>query len=723
MKVFIVGQYNTFVNELIKKLHKENDKIYVLTGEKYHGPKPHRVFEQYTFPYTGDSIIEVLDSVKPDVILFTGAYDANFQWQNVRSESMHYMSGLINLILSAQMHQVKHFVYLSSQEVFSKHCDTTIAPSMETSAESYTGIAIAQGEALCRHFQQNSALNISILRIEHLFKMPEDYHELDDPCSVLCAEALTKGSVTINANTSFSMLHVSDAVFGIYEFIHTKQHKEKVYHLASSKEISPLDIANIIKGIDESVVINDNTIGRRQKIILNSDSFYQEFDFKIYHFYEDAISSIYKKMKKQPKKYLPPSERKNPNETPWKKRLKQFIHAVMPFVENVILFLPVFMINNRTAGSQYFEKLDFFLLYVLLFAGIYGTKQAVFSALLSVAGYCFRQLYNRTGIELLIDYNTYLWIAQLFIIAMAVGRLRDGTKIIHREKDEEIRFLSSQLEDLVTINESNNRIKNIYQNRILDYDDSLVKIYSITSELDSLEAGAVLFYAADIIGRILNTDDVAIYQIANSDYCRLFSATSAQAKSLGKSVKYSDMTDLANAIKNKQVYINKTMNADYPLMASAIYRSDEPIEIIMIWGLPFENMTLYQSNLLKVLGFMIYNSVERADRYLDALSTSRFIPDTTLLNADAFEELHNTYENAMEKGFTEYTILSVSKAEPLTHRQWSDILSSKLRLSDYIGVNKAGEVCILLTNSNLTDAQFIIQRFSQMGISCTPLHQ
>ena len=34
------------------------------------------------------------------------------------------------------------------------------------------------------------------------------------------------------------------------------------------------------------------------------------------------------------------------------------------------------------------------------------------------------------------------------------------------------------------------------------------------------------------------------------------------------------------------------MNEDYPLMASAIYRSDKPIELIMLWGLPFENMSV-----------------------------------------------------------------------------------------------------------------------------------
>ncbi len=230
-----------------------------------------------------------------------------------------------------------------------------------------------------------------------------------------------------------------------------------------------------------------------------------------------------------------------------------------------------------------------------------------------------------------------------------------------------------------------------------------------------------MFYAADIIGRILGTEDVAIYTIANGDYCRLFSATSTQAKSLGKSVKYTDMTEMMTAINNHQVYVNKTMNEDYPLMASAIYRSDKPIELIMLWGLPFENMSVYQCNLLTVLGYMIYNSVERADRYLDALANTRFVSGTKLLTKDAFAELDNTYHDAMEKGFTEYVVLAVSSEQAMTYKQWSDILSSKLRFSDYIGVAPDGRVRILLTNSSIMDAQFIIQRFSQLSITCTPV--
>ncbi|MCI8562053.1 MAG: NAD(P)-dependent oxidoreductase [Lachnospiraceae bacterium] len=721
MKVFIVGKYNTFTDTLIRKLHKENDTVYVLTGEKYYGKKPHYVFEQYTFSYSSDSITEVLDSVQPDVILFTGAYDSNFQWFNIRNESMHYLSGLINIILSAESHKVRNFIYLSSHQVYNSHSESLIPADAKTTANDYVGIAIAQGEDLCRHFNETTDLDIHILRIDHMYKTPENLEEATDVCSRLCLEAAKKGMVTVNGNLTFSMVNVADAIFGIFDFIHAKEYSQFIYQLSTSEAITELQIAEIIRTVDSSITIQDETAGGKQQIILDKADFLNEFHLKIFHTYEKTIPQIYNHIRKNKKNFLTNAEKSKAGGNKFVNRLKALFQAMLPFIENCILFLPVFMINNRAVGSKYFEKLDFFLLYVLLFAGVYGTKQAIFSAVLSTAGYFFRQLYFRTGMEVLVDYNTYLWIAQLFIVAMAVGRLRDSTKSISYEKDEEITFLSSQLEDLVDINESNNRIKNIYQNRILDYDDSLVKIYGITSELDSLEAGAVLFYAADIIGRILGTDDVAIYQIANGDYCRLFSATSKQAKSLGKSVKYSAMTEMMTAINNKQVYINKTMNEDYPLMASAIYRSDKPIELIMLWGLPFENMTVYHCNLLTVLGYMIYNSVERADRYLDALATTRFIAGTRLLTKDAFEELHHTYQDAMNKGFTEYIILSASSRYAMTYKQWSQKLSSKLRFSDYLGIDKQNRICILLTNSNIKDAQFIVQRFAEMDIICTPV--
>ena len=47
--------------------------------------------------------------------------------------------------------------------------------------------------------------------------------------------------------------------------------------------------------------------------------------------------------------------------------------SVIPFLENLVCFIPFFMLNNRAVGSEYFQNIDFYLLYVLLFMTSGGT--------------------------------------------------------------------------------------------------------------------------------------------------------------------------------------------------------------------------------------------------------------------------------------------------------------------------------------------------------------
>ena len=49
---------------------------------------------------------------------------------------------------------------------------------------------------------------------------------------------------------------------------------------------------------------------------------------------------------------------------------------------------------------------------------------------------------------------------------------------------------------------------------------------------------------AQVLSKLMETDDAAIYTVANRDYARLFSFTSQTAKKLGKSIRYSDMKDM-----------------------------------------------------------------------------------------------------------------------------------------------------------------------------------
>lgn len=245
------------------------------------------------------------------------------------------------------------------------------------------------------------------------------------------------------------------------------------------------------------------------------------------------------------------------------------------------------MLNNRAVGSDYFANLDFYLLYVLLFAIIYGQHQAVFSAVLAVAGYCFRQMYDRTGFDVMLDYNTYIWIAQLFILGLVVGYMRDQIRIIKGEDEQEMGYLSGLLGDIEDINDSNVRMKNVLETQIVNQNDSFGKLYEITSTLEQYSPEEVLFYAAEVLSKVINSKDVAIYTVANGSYARLFSATSAKARELGNSVNYTNLGPLYDSLVDRKVFINRKMDEKYPLMANAIYSEDEMQLIVMVGGIPW----------------------------------------------------------------------------------------------------------------------------------------
>ena len=204
-----------------------------------------------------------------------------------------------------------------------------------------------------------------------------------------------------------------------------------------------------------------------------------------------------------------------------------------------------------------------------------------------VAGYIFRQMYDRSGFEVLLDTNTYVWIAQLFIVGMAVGYLRDQIKKLKKEHVDEKDFLSLQLHDIQDINTTNVRVKDALETQIVNQNDSVGKIYKITSTLDQYSPEEVLFYAAEMVSNLVKSKDVSIYVVSNSQFARLFSATSDKARTFGNSLRYGELGEMYDVIKNKEVYINRKLDEKYPMMANAIFDDNDKIQIIvMVWTMP-----------------------------------------------------------------------------------------------------------------------------------------
>ena len=150
MIVFLVGGESRLMDALITKMEKDGHKTYLLTGKRDGRGKYRRVFERYNFPYDSESVREIFTNVNPDLVIFLGAYDTNYDWSDARRESVRYTADLTNLLSAYAFKQNGRFVYLSSEVVYGRSYSSDIHETEPASSKSFQAMAILQGENICK---------------------------------------------------------------------------------------------------------------------------------------------------------------------------------------------------------------------------------------------------------------------------------------------------------------------------------------------------------------------------------------------------------------------------------------------------------------------------------------------------------------------------------------------------------------------------------------------
>ena len=715
MNILLIGGAGSLINNLIIKLNKEGHKVYLLTGSRFSKGDYQKVFERYNFPYDCACLNEIFESISMDVTIFMGAYDTNFSWEHEEQDAVSFSSGMMNILMSFTMRNKGKFIYISSHDVYSLGQDTNIRERDRVTPVGVKAMVVSQAEEMCDGYRKSKDLDIITIRLGNCISMARSRNELNGIFGKMCMEAIDKNKVTFNANGSLSMIYETDAVEAIYNILSAKEHILNTYNISSGVEVKESFLAEIIQNnFDTSVNVSEEEL-EKKRVVLWKQSYDDEFPplscCELDRILKNQIEYIIKKKKD----FLSADRKKNIfqrilDKAGW------FGKAMIPFIENVIVFIPAFMLNNRTVGNSYFNRLDFYLLYVLLFAIVYGQQQAIFSSCLAVIGYCFRQMYTRSSFELMLDINTYIWIAQLFILGLVVGYMRDQIGKLKRESKEEIDYLSLQLKDIRDINNSNVRVKGALEKQLVNQNDSLGKIFRITSSLDKYSADEVLFHAAEVLSELVESNDVAIYTIAENGYARLFSATSAKARTLKRSVKVESLGEMYETISAGEVYVNKKLDEHYPVMANMIFDNDDkPKIMLLIWELPWESMTLGQANMLKVVSELIKSAVLRANRYISALQEKRYIEGTGILEPDAFKVICDAYGNAERNGLAESVVLTVKPDPDDSLETVASKIEQNIRESDIYGITDDGEIRILLANTTDEDSKFVAERFANIG--------
>jgi hypothetical protein len=298
------------------------------------------------------------------------------------------------------------------------------------------------------------------------------------------------------------------------------------------------------------------------------------------------------------------------------------------------------------------------------------------------------------------------------------------------EKDLEMRDVKRELAVIYEINDSNVKIKQTLDERLLAYDDSLGKIYNIVEQLNTLQPDAVFFSAVDVTMKIMSSADVSIYIVTGAAFkmCRLMGKSPNSEREHKKSVALQDLkVEMVETLQRNEIFVNRELDGDAPMMAAPIFSSGELVSIIMLWDMKFENLTLYNVNRFMVLSSLISSVIERA--YIHTQSAARYITGTKILREEAFADVVSVHKEAAKNETSSYQSIRVSFTDADTGVEMSaEDLSVKmqplLRQTDYMGLkteanalgNEKASLYVLLTNTSAEDMRFVYKRLGDKGI-------
>ena len=198
--------------------------------------------------------------------------------------------------------------------------------------------------------------------------------DLEEPLALMLQDGIKTGEITAKKNRKLSMIHINDAVEFLYKLLMAEEPERRVYNLTSGEEISESQIAYYLaEGLGGAVNVKEEEDEKR-RTVLTMDRFKKEFGGKVFHNYKEELPLLAREVLAKEKVFFKDESEKDENNRGFMGKMKDFVKAILPYVETAILFIPAFMLNNRATGSDYFANLDFYLLYVFMFAIPFDNK-------------------------------------------------------------------------------------------------------------------------------------------------------------------------------------------------------------------------------------------------------------------------------------------------------------------------------------------------------------
>jgi len=720
MKVLITGGCGFIGSHTAERFLKEGYKVYIIdnlsSGRKENVSIKHKF---YKLNVEDRKCEEIFANNEFDAVVHLAAHiDAVDSVEEPYSDAQSNILGLINMLHLSSKYSVRKFIFASSAAVYGNTDKSSFAEEDECNPISPYGVSKLTGEQYCKLWKERYKSDTICLRFSNVYGPRQSAEGEGGVVSVFMRNILNDEKLLIHGSgeQTRDFIYVEDIVDAIYKSVEFCS--SDILNISANVQNSINDLVELIKRIHSSVEI-EYTLPRKGDIMhsrLSNDKAVNELNWAPMYSLGQGIEKTYQWYKNFNNENRIESVKKS--EVEEKQENNGAFKKLVPYIENLLVFLIVCLLSEFSKDYGMQVIIDFKLVYIIIFAIVYGLRQASIAVFLSCALFIWE--IRETGhdiISLIYNVNALVHFSLYIFVGSVLGYSIDSKKYEVEAKEEELKEIKEKFEFLYDMYNESKLVRKELQDQITNTEDSFGKIYKITSTLDTLEPEKVFGGAVGAIEEIMKSKDVYIFSVSKAqNYLRLISKSKESNINVDKSIRVNDIPEIENLIHTRSIFVNRDLKKLLPMMMSPIVFDDKVLAIIAIYSMKFETMSLYKQNLLEVVSNLITSALVRAYQYDQVIHDEKYIMGTPVLKAKYFKQLLQRKVEAKQKNNTDFILLKICNSEGWKNRGISYQIEKRIRESDYIGVDEKNELFILLSNTNEIEAQYVIKRLGNINI-------
>lgn len=405
------------------------------------------------------------------------------------------------------------------------------------------------------------------------------------------------------------------------------------------------------------------------------------------------------------------------------KRAAGLLGARKPLVigaEMAVLWILVEVLMDTIYGTSTWNMVDLRLLFVVLMGSIYGMTAGTTAALLATIAVGLS--YARTGLSWqVVFYQPINWLpfTMYFVTGAICGHVSQKYRDTIKNSAAEKRLLEEKYMFLLELYQEAVKYKDQYKKQIISSRDSFGKIFQVVRRLDTLEPREIYSHAIAILEDVMDTENCAFYSLRGEDaaFARLEVSSPQLHTRLKKSIRMDEYGEVLETLKKNEVWVNRELSFDFPMYVAGVRnREGKLILLIMLYQVPYNQMTLYYVNLFSILCGLIQDGLCRAWDYQTAIQEHSYIRDTIIMNEEAFLRQLQLNHMLTEQGVSSYSLLRFYDSR--TPEEISRLLEGRIRDSDLLGMGGEGEYFLLLSQSDAAGDAIVLKRLESLGLDC-----